>query len=124
MIETKLLQTNPNVILVAFTGRVSFDDVTTDRQFGQYIKILHGASFRVIGDFTATTTMPEEVGAVFMKAQSFAAARGMERDAFVCSSAALRLQLTRLARESGRADALGPMRFFATLEEALAQIVR
>jgi hypothetical protein len=66
--------------------------------------------------------MPADVCAVFVKGQEFAVARGMERDAFVCTSSVLRLQFARLARESGRAASLGPLRFFDTLVEGAAYL--
>jgi hypothetical protein len=60
--------------------------------------------------------MPADVCAVFIKGQEFAVARGMERDAFVCSSSVLRLQFVRIARESGRIASLGTVQFFDSPE--------
>ena len=122
MIETKLTNTDPNIILVKFSGRISLEEVGNDRAFGEIIKGLNGAPFSVVCDFADAVIMSEEVSKVFIKAQSFAVDRGMIRDAFVCTSAVIRLQFSRIARESGRAKSLGKLRFFETAEEAYAYI--
>jgi hypothetical protein len=68
--------------------------------------------------------MPADVCAVFVRGQEFAVARGMERDAFVCSSSVLRLQLVRIARESGRIGSLGPLLFFDSVDAGRAYLMR
>jgi hypothetical protein len=111
-------------VLVEFTGRIGLPDILASRDFGNIIKALGGKPFRVLCDFTQTITMPAEVCAVFVRGQEFAVARGMERDAFVCSSSVLRLQFARIARESGRSGALGPLRFFDSLDDGRAYLSR
>jgi hypothetical protein len=123
-IRSQLCGEQPSIVLVEFTGRISLADISASRDFGNVIKALAGKPFRVLCDFTQTITMPEEVCAVFVRGQEFAIARGMERDAFVCSSSVLRLQFARIARESGRIASLGPLRFFDTLEEGRVYLKR
>jgi hypothetical protein len=86
------------------------------------VKVTAGKPFRVLCDFTQTITMPAEVCAVFVRGQELA--HGMERDAFVCSSSVLRLQLVRIARESGRIGSLGPLRFVDSVDAGRAYLMR
>jgi hypothetical protein len=123
-IRSQLCSEQPPIVLVEFTGRISLPDILASRDFGNIIKALGGKPFRVLCDFTQTITMPAEVCAVFIRGQEFAVARGMERDAFVCSSSVLRLQFVRIARESGRISSLGPLRFFDDLEDGRAYLAR
>lgn len=123
-IRSQLCSEAPPIVLVEFTGRIGLADILASRDFGNIIKALGGKPFRVLCDFTQTITMPAEVCAVFVRGQEFAVARGMERDAFVCSSSVLRLQFARIARESGRSDALGPLRFFDALDDGRAYLTR
>jgi hypothetical protein len=121
-IQSKLLAETPPIILVEFRGRVGLDDIERSRDFGNVVKSLGGKRFRVLCDFTQAPTMAADVCAVFVKGQEFAVARGMERDAFVCSSSVLRLQFVRIARESGRSASLGPVQFFDSLAEGRAYL--
>jgi hypothetical protein len=123
-IRSQLCSEEPPIVLVAFTGRISLADILASRDFGDIVKALGRRPFRVLCDFTQTITMPAEVCAVFVRGQEFAVARGMERDAFVCSSSVLRLQFARIARESGRIGSLGPLRFFDSLDEGRAYLAR
>ena len=115
---------SPVIVQVEFIGRISLADIRASRDFGNVVKALEGKPFRVLCDFTQAVTMPLEVCAVFVRGQAFAVARGMERDAFVCSSSVLRLQFARIARESGRYGSLGPLRFFDTLEQGRTYLTR
>lgn len=117
-ISAQLCADEPAIILLAFSGRVGLADIEGSRDFGNVVKSLSGKPFRVLCDFTRLLTMPEAVCAVFVRGQEFAVARGMERDAFVCSSSVLRLQFARIARESGRTRSLGPVRFFDGITQA------
>jgi hypothetical protein len=117
LIAARLCVERPAIILLEFAGRISLADIQKSREFGDLVRSLDGRPFRVLCDFTQLITMPEDVCAVFIKGQEFAVARGMERDAFVCSSSMLRLQFSRIARESGRIASLGPLQFFDTLSE-------
>jgi hypothetical protein len=121
-IRSHLCCEEPAIVLVAFTGRISLADIQGSRDFGNVVKALGNRPYRVLCDFTQTLTMPAEVCAVFIKGQEFAVARGMERDAFVCTSSVLRLQFVRIARESGRITSLGPLRFFDTLADGRAYL--
>jgi hypothetical protein len=123
-IRSQLCGDNPPIVLVEVAGRISLADITASRDFGRVVKSLGGKPFRVLCDFTQTITMPAEVCAVFVRGQEFAVARGMERDAYVCSSSVLRLQFGRIARESGRFSSLGPLRFFDSLEDGRAYLMR
>lgn len=123
-IRSQLCSEEPHIVLVEFTGRIGLPDILASRDFGNIVKALGGRPFRVLCDFTQTITMPEEVCAVFVRGQEFAVARGMERDAFVCSSSVLRLQFARIGRESGRISSLGPLRFFDSLDEGRAYLTR
>src|SRR5690349_4430232 len=123
-IRSQLCSEAPLVVLVEFTGRIGLPDILASRDFGNIIKALGGKPFRVLCDFTQTITMPAEVCAVFVRGQEFAVARGMERDAFVCTSSVLRLQFARIGRESGRISSLGPLRFFDSLDEGRAYLTR
>jgi hypothetical protein len=123
-IRAQLCCEQPPVILVEFTGRISLADILGSRDFGNIVKTLGGRPFRLLCDLTQTITMPAEVCAVFVRGQEFAVARGMERDAFVCSSSVLRLQFARIARESGRIDCLGPLRFFDSIDDGRAYLMR
>lgn len=123
-IRAQLCAGEPTIVLVEFTGRISLADIRASRDFGHVVKALAGKPFRVLCDFTQAVTMPSEVCAVFVRGQAFAVARGMERDAFVCSSSVLRLQFARIARESGRSGSLGPLHFFDTLDEGRAYLAR
>lgn len=105
-------------MLVTASGRLTLPVIQTARDFGNVVRALGGKPYRVLCDFTQTITMPEDVCAVFMRGQEFAVERGMERDAFVCTSSVLRLQFVRIARESGRFERLGPLHFFDTVEQA------
>jgi hypothetical protein len=117
LIAARLCVDEPPIILLEIAGRISLPDIEKSREFGNVVRSLSGKPFRVLCDFTQLITMPEDVCAVFVKGQEFAVARGMVADAFVCSSSMLRLQFSRLARESGRTASLGPLRFFDTLQE-------
>lgn len=119
-IRSQLCLDQPPIVLVTVDGRLTLPAITNSRDFGDVVRSLAGKPFRVLCDFTRTITMPEDVCAVFMRGQEFALARGMERDAFACTSSVLRLQFARIARESGRAERLGPLQFFDTLAEARA----
>jgi hypothetical protein len=123
-IRSQLCSQEPAIVLVGFTGRIGLADILASRDFGNTVKALAGKPFRVLCDFTHTITMPAEVCAVFVRGQAFAVARGMERDAFVCSSSVLRLQLVRIARESGRSASLGPLPFFDSLDAGRAYLTR
>jgi hypothetical protein len=123
-IRSQLCAQEPPIVLVEFTGRISLSDILASRDFGNIVKALGGKPFRVLCDLTQTITMPADVCAVFVRGQEFAVARGMERDAFVCSSSVLRLQFARIARESGRISSLGPLRFFDSLHEGRAYLTR
>lgn len=123
-IRAQLCCEQPPVILVEFTGRISLADILGSRDFGNIVKTLGGRPFRLLCDLTQTITMPAEVCAVFVRGQEFAVARGMERDAFVCSSSVLRLQFARIARESGRIASLGPLRFFDSIDDGRAYLMR
>jgi hypothetical protein len=123
-IQSRQLSDEPPVILVEFSGRISLQEIQVARDFGNIVKSLNGRPFRVLCDFTQTLTMPADVCAVFIKGQEFAVARGMERDAFVCSSSVLRLQFVRIARESGRIASLGPVQFFDSLADGRAYLER
>jgi hypothetical protein len=120
MIQSHLSVPEPPIIAVTFEGRIDLAEINASREFGDVIKSLQGKPFRVLCDFTRTITMPEAVSEVFMRAQEFAVTRGMERDAFVCSSSVLRLQFSRIAKQSGRLESLGPLRFFDTVLAAKA----
>jgi hypothetical protein len=122
VIQSRLYGQEPTIVLLAFTGRVTLADITNSRDFDHVIKLLDYKPFRLLCDLTQTITMPAEVCAEFVKGQEFAVARGMERDAFVCTSSVLRLQFARLARESGRTTSLGPLRFFDSLAEGAAYL--
>ncbi len=124
MIQSYLCAEQPPIVLVAFAGRIGLPDITGSRDFGRVVRSLAGKPFRVLCDFSQTITMPAEVCAVFIKGQEFAVASGMERDAFVCTSSVLRLQLARIARESGRMTSLGPLCFFDGTEQARAYLER
>lgn len=117
-IRAHLYAEQPPIVLVEITGRLSLPEIKASRDFGNVVRSLAGKPFRVLCDFTQTGTLGAEVCAVFARGQEFAVARGMERDAFVCSRSVLRLQFARIARESGRISSLGPLRFFDTFEEA------
>jgi hypothetical protein len=121
-IDTRLYSQDPPIVLVTFIGRITLHEITSNRDFGRIVKSLGERPFRLLCDFTRTLTMPAEVCAVFVKAQEFAVARGMERDALVGTSSVVRLQFARLARESGRATSLGPLHFFDTLVEGAAYL--
>jgi hypothetical protein len=121
-IAAELEREQPAIILLAFSGRIGLVDIESSRDFGNLVKSLNGRPFRVLCDFTRLLTMPEEVCAVFVRGQEFAVARGMDRDAFVCSSSVLRLQFARIAQESGRTQSLGPMRFFDSLAQGRAYL--
>src|SRR5690349_7266284 len=116
-IAAQLESEQPAIILLAFSGRIGLADIESNRDFGKLVKSLNGRPFRVLCDFTRLLTMPEEVCAVFVRGQEFAVARGMDRDAFVCSSSVLRLQFARIAQERGRTRSLGPIRFFDSLAQ-------
>jgi hypothetical protein len=122
MISSSLCADDPAIILVAFTGRISLSDIQNSRDFGNVVKALGYKPYRLLCDFTQLITMPAEVCAVFIKGQEFAMARGLERDAFVCTGSVLRLQFARIARESGRLTSLGPLHFFDTLAEGRAYL--
>lgn len=109
-------------MLVTASGRLTLPVIQSARDFGNAVRALGGKPYRVLCDFTQTITMPEDVCAVFMRGQEFAVERGMDRDAFVCSSSVLRLQFVRIARESGRFERLGPLHFFDTLEQGRAYL--
>jgi len=123
-IRAQLFTEQPLIVLVEITGRPSLADVLASRDFGNVVRSLAGRPFRVLCDFTQTVTMAADVCSVLARGQEFAVARGMERDAFVCSSSVLRLQFARIARESGRIRSLGPLSFFDTLEEGRAYLAR
>jgi hypothetical protein len=123
-IRSQLCSEEPAIVLVEFTGRIGLPDILASRDFGNIVKTLAGKPFRVLCDFTQAITMPAEVCAVFVRGQEFAVERGMERDAFVCSSSVLRLQFVRIARESGRIGSLGPLRFFDSLDAGRAYLTR
>jgi hypothetical protein len=123
-ITAQLCSDAPTIILLALTGRIGLEDIEASRDFGQLVKSLGGRPFRVLCDFTRLLTMPAEVCAVFVRGQEFAVARGMDRDAFVCSSSVLRLQFARIARESGRTTSLGPVRFFDSIAQGRAYLER
>jgi hypothetical protein len=123
-IRSQLSSEAPSIVLVEFAGRIGLPDILASRDFGNIVKALGGKPFRVLCDFTQTITMPAEVCAVFARGQEFAVARGMERDAFVCTSSVLRLQFARIARESGRIGSLGPLRFFDSLDDGRAYLAR
>jgi hypothetical protein len=116
-ITAQLASEQPAIILLAFSGRIGLADIESSRDFGNLVKSMNGKPFRVLCDFTRLLTLPEEVCAVFVRGQEFAVARGMDRDAFVCSSSVLRLQFGRIAQESGRTQSLGPIRFFDSLAQ-------
>lgn len=109
-------------MLVTASGRLTLPVIQSARDFGNVVRGLGGKPYRVLCDFTQTITMPEDVCVVFMRGQEFAVERGMERDAFVCSSSVLRLQFVRIARESGRFERLGPLHFFDTIEQGRAYL--
>lgn len=121
-ISAQLCSEQPPIILLAFSGRIGLADIESSRDFGNVVKAMAGKPFRVLCDFTRLLTMPEDVCAVFVRGQEFAVARGMERDAFVCSSSVLRLQFARIAHESGRARRLGPVKFFDSLPHGRAYL--
>jgi hypothetical protein len=121
-IAAELCCEQPPIILLAFSGRISLADIEGSREFGNLVKTLAGKRFRVLCDFTQLLTMPAEVCAVFVRGQEFAVARGMDRDAFVCSSSVLRLQFARIARESGRTTSLGAVCFFDSLGSGRAYL--
>ena len=109
-------------MLVTASGRLTLPVIQNARDFGNAVRALGGKPYRVLCDFMQTITMPEDVCAVFMRGQEFAVERGMERDAFVCTSSVLRLQFVRIARESGRFERLGPLHFFDTIEQGRAYL--
>jgi hypothetical protein len=121
-IQARLYVERPPIILLEFSGRIGLSDIEANREFGNAVKSLGGKPFRVLCDFTRLLTMPLEVCAVFIRGQEFAIAKGMDRDAFVCSSSVLRLQFARIARESGRTTSLGPVQFFDSLAEGRAYL--
>lgn len=123
MLKVSLTQTEPNVILVTFTGVVTPEEVERDGRFIETVQALRGAPFRVVCDFENAAAMSPEVADIFVQSQAFAIRSGLERDAFVSSSKVVRLQLARVADESSRLRALGPLRFFDTLDEAYAYIL-
>ncbi len=122
MIEVELVEGETPLIVVTFSGEITLDEITHDRRFGDLIKSFDGAPFRVLMNFANAETMAPDVSDVFMRAQQFAVDQGMARDAFVCSSATQRFQLSRIARDNPRAERLGPLRYFETIEEARAHL--
>jgi hypothetical protein len=122
MITTQMLSLQPAILEVSFAGAVSLAEVQGSREFGKRIKALNGAPFYVLCDFSHTIAMAGEVSTVFMRAQAFAVERGMVADAFVTQSGVLKLQFSRVAKESGRLDSLGPLRFFDERAEALSHL--
>jgi hypothetical protein len=124
LIAARLCVEEPPIILLELAGRISLPDIQKSSDFGNVVRSMEGKPFRVLCDFTQLITMPEDVCGVFIKGQEFAVARGMERDAFVCSSSMLRLQFSRIARESGRMTSLGPLRFFDSLTEGREYLSR
>lgn len=118
MIDVAIKDQIPALIVVAFAGKVTLDEITAERRFGDLIRGLRGAAFHVLCDFNEATVMSAEVAEVFLRAQRFAVEHGMQRDAFVCNSATLRLQFTRIADESPRATRLGELHFFDTVAQA------
>jgi len=121
-ITSELCSVEPPIVLVTAAGRLTLPVIQSSRDFGNVVRALGGKPYRVLCDFTQTITMPEDVCAVFMRGQEFAVERGMERDAFVCTSSVLRLQFVRIARESGRFERLGPLHFFDTIEQGRAHL--
>lgn len=121
-IASRLLSVDPPIVLLTVAGRLTLPAIQNASDFRDVVRSLGGRPYRVLCDFTQMITMPEDVCNVFMRGQEFAVERGMERDAFACTSSVLRLQFVRIARESGRFDRLGPIQFFDTLEQARAYL--
>ena len=124
MVDVKLHAGPRPLIEVVFLGVIETDEITADRRFGDFIKTLKNKKFRVLCDFSETSVMRDAVADVFFKAQDFAVKRGMERDAFVCKSKVLELQLARLARSNRRAEILGNLHFFDSRDAGLAYLLK
>lgn len=110
------------LLVLAFRGEVTAEEMSEERRFGELIKGLDGRPFRVLCDFSETGTMSPEVADMFRRAQAFAVNRGMERDAFVVNSATLRFQLSRIARDNDRARELGQLQVFEDVDAALSYL--
>ncbi len=82
------------------------------------IEELSGAPFRILIDASRIKAVSEEQSKVFMDAQDLAVDGGMEKDAFVISSAITKMQLLRLSKESKRFEALGELPIFEDLPSA------
>lgn len=88
------------------------------------IGTLAGKPFRVIIDFLKAKIMDDKECDIFVQTQNQACHAGMERDAFVTTSAVLKAQFERLAATGVRRDKLGNINFFNTLDEARAFIMK
>ncbi len=124
MVNVSVTHTKPRIIKVTFEGVLSQSSGPGEGAFHDMVLQLQAEPFRVVCDFRATSAMSPELADLFAKGQAFALRHGMERDAFVSRSQVLRLQLGRVALESARLHALGPLRFFDTLDEAYAYILQ
>jgi hypothetical protein len=122
MIRTDFISWDPVILRVKFVGMTTIDEAEQSRDFGDLIKSLGGRSFSVLCDFTQAPAMLEVVSDTFVRAQAFAVERGMLADAFVTTSDVMRMQLSRIARESGRLARLGPLKFFGDTISAMTYL--
>lgn len=122
MIDIELIEGEPPLLIVTFSGEITLDEISADRRFGDLIKSFDGRPFCALMNFANAETMAPAVSDVFLEAQKFAVSHGLASDAFVCTNATQRFQLSRIARDNPRAERLGPLRYFETLEEARAHL--
>ena len=123
-IETTATNGGTSVFLISFVGQFDQDAYeTASKEFANKLKDLNGNPFRVLCDFTESSTMTPAESKVFMETQDLAVIAGMERDVFVSHQEILRMQLQRLARKGERLNKLGNLEFRDEYQEGLEFIL-
>lgn len=123
MIRIEKTSDRPTVFLIRFEGLLTLAETQAAAQeLTAQTHKLNGRRFRILCEMAKSAVMSEAVAEVFMTAQNQAVESGMERDAFVISSATARMQIARIARTGKRFEALGAIHFFDELAEAEAYI--